>query len=525
MSRPIKRKRTDLALADKVKVVQMLGENKSQTEIAANLGISQSQVSRIAKNQQQILIKWQTNDNPNRKRQRTGKDADVEAALKTWFTSSRGRDVPLSGPLLQEKAKDLAKTMNKPDFKPTSGWFCRWKERNAIVYKRVHGEKKDADEPAAERWITDVLPELIRNYKPEDIYNCDETGIYYRAMPEGTLAQKSESVSGSKKAKDRITALVCTNMSGTDKRKLLVLGKSKSPRCFRGSPPLSVVYDGNANAWMTSEIFRNWLIAFEKDMKRQGRKVIVIADNCAAHPADADANLQHVKLVFLPPNTTSCIQPCDMGIIRNLKCHYRRRVISRIVSEIDSSETQMTANSLAKVITIADAIHMLHQAWLDIKQQTIVNCFKKAGFVPADDNSDCDSDGTDAYDLDDIYDIQPPDALTTEEFEEFVAVDATAPCHGMPTDEEICASVSTTNEEQPVDESADTDSDNDEVAQPPSSAQAMAALKTLRQWMEMGKCTDFSAYYKMENTVQSLVAGARRQKKIRDYFSFTDEKH
>ena len=94
MSRPIKRKRTDLALADKVKVVQMLGENKSQTEIAANLGISQSQVSRIAKNEQEIiLIKWQTNDNPNRKRQHTGKDADVEAALKMWFTSSRGRDV------------------------------------------------------------------------------------------------------------------------------------------------------------------------------------------------------------------------------------------------------------------------------------------------------------------------------------------------------------------------------------------------------------------------------------------------
>ena len=185
-----KRKRTDLALSEQVKVINMLND---KTEIAAKFGISQSQVSRIAKNQQEILNKWHTNDNPNRKRQRTGKDADVETALKMWFTSSRGRDVPLSGPVLQEKAKDLAKTLNKPDFKPTSGWFCRWKERNAIVYKRVHGEKKDAYEPAAEQWIRDVLPELVKNYKPENIYNCDETGIYYRAMPEGTLAQKSES--------------------------------------------------------------------------------------------------------------------------------------------------------------------------------------------------------------------------------------------------------------------------------------------------------------------------------------------
>ena len=38
-------KRTDLALADKVKVLNMLGDNKSQTETAAKLGISQSQVT------------------------------------------------------------------------------------------------------------------------------------------------------------------------------------------------------------------------------------------------------------------------------------------------------------------------------------------------------------------------------------------------------------------------------------------------------------------------------------------------
>jgi len=48
-----------------VKVVNMLSENMSQMEIAVKLGISQSKVSRIAKSQQEILSKWQTNDNPN----------------------------------------------------------------------------------------------------------------------------------------------------------------------------------------------------------------------------------------------------------------------------------------------------------------------------------------------------------------------------------------------------------------------------------------------------------------------------
>jgi len=71
-----------------------------------------------------------------------------------------------------------------------------------------------------------VLPQLIKTYKPDDILNCNETGIYYRAMPEGTVTQKSESVSGSKGGKNRITALVCTNTMGMYKCKLLNLDKA-----------------------------------------------------------------------------------------------------------------------------------------------------------------------------------------------------------------------------------------------------------------------------------------------------------
>ncbi|CAG2193976.1 unnamed protein product [Mytilus edulis] len=57
-------------------------------------------------------------------------------------------------------------------------------------------------------------------------------------------------------------------------------------------------------AWMTSEIFTNWLIKLEKKYLRQQRKVAMIVDNCPAHPHVK--GLKSIKLVFLPPNTTSC---------------------------------------------------------------------------------------------------------------------------------------------------------------------------------------------------------------------------
>ena len=71
------------------------------------------------------------------------------------------------------------------------------------------------------------------NYEPCDIYNADETGIYYCALPDSTLSFLTDKLSGSKRAKSRITVLVTANMDGSDKHPLLVIGKSKEP-CYVG---------------------------------------------------------------------------------------------------------------------------------------------------------------------------------------------------------------------------------------------------------------------------------------------------
>ncbi|CAC5421861.1 unnamed protein product [Mytilus coruscus] len=132
-----------------------------------------------------------------------------------------------------------------------------------------------------------------------------ETGLYYMALPDDILTHKDNDVAGSKKLKDRITTLVACNMTVTDKRKLLVIGKSKDPRCFRGKKSLPVIYKINKNAWITAEIFIEWLREMNKDMCHQNRKRLMLVDNCSAHPKDAADRLEHVDLEFLPPNTTA----------------------------------------------------------------------------------------------------------------------------------------------------------------------------------------------------------------------------
>ncbi|XP_035207901.1 tigger transposable element-derived protein 6-like [Stegodyphus dumicola] len=99
-------------------------------------------------------------------------------------------------------------------------------------------------------------------------------------------------------------------MSGADKKKVLVIGKSTKPCCFKGlsMDSLPVVYRANRNAWMSSKLFKEWLKDWDRELQRQSRKVLLLLDNCAAHPYLDCLNMQ---LEFLSRRTTALIQPMD----------------------------------------------------------------------------------------------------------------------------------------------------------------------------------------------------------------------
>ncbi|XP_071161006.1 uncharacterized protein [Mytilus edulis] len=119
-----------------------------------------------------IRDQYHSNTNPERKRQRSGKPADDEAALTTWFNNARSRNIPLSGPILEGKAKDLAVELGNDDFNPTSGWLSRWKNRNMIVHTKLHGENAHLKD-AADRLELVVLEFLPPN-TTAIIQSCDQ---------------------------------------------------------------------------------------------------------------------------------------------------------------------------------------------------------------------------------------------------------------------------------------------------------------------------------------------------------------
>ena len=121
-------------------------------------------------------------------------------------------------------------------------------------------------------------------------------------------------------------------MAGNEKLPLLVIGKSKKPRAFKNKN-IPLPYKANKKAWMTAEFFEIWLRELDAKLSGQGRKIAMIIDNCPAHPKLDD--LQAMDLIFLPPNCTSVLQPCDQGIIKNLKHHYRKNIVKCMILHIE----------------------------------------------------------------------------------------------------------------------------------------------------------------------------------------------
>jgi len=72
-------------------------------------------------------------------------------------------------------------------------------------------------------------------------------------------------------------------MSGTEKLRPLLIGKSKKPRCFKQVKSLPLGYYAHKKFWMTSEIFNLWLMKLDKKMIAEKRKILLFNYNYSAH--------------------------------------------------------------------------------------------------------------------------------------------------------------------------------------------------------------------------------------------------
>ncbi|XP_061394910.1 tigger transposable element-derived protein 6-like [Musca vetustissima] len=193
---------------------------------------------------------------------------------------------------------------------------------------------------------------------------------------------------------------------------------------------------------MTSNILTNIVEELDSKFKAIGNKVLIFVDNAACHKLSDGINLNNIKIVSLPANTTSLIQPLDQGIIRSLKCQYRKSIVAKQHLHL---ECGFSLEELAKTIDILEALKLVELAWEKVTAETISNCFKKAGSIPGIEINTTDVSDT-------LY-----EALG-EEIDQHIDIDENVECFGEFTVEDIIEQVSCF---QNVDEGLEENSDED----------------------------------------------------------------
>ena len=307
----------------------------------------------------------------------------------------------------------------------------------------------------------------------------------------------------------RITGLAAANALG-EKLPMFVIGKAAKPRCFKDIMTLPCRYRSQAKPWMDSLLFEEWIKDLDMKFVREGRKMVMIVDNCPAHPHLE--GFKSIDLVFLPSNTTAQSQSMYQGVIRSLKAHYRLRAVQKMILAVEMNKP------LPKT-SILDAMLMLESAWDQVSESTITNSFRKAGISnEAQDNAINDNDNPFAdleTAIETLKDKRPNLVPEGVDLTMLLDIDAEVSTNGAkPTDSEILAEVCGTNNAVLNDNDQDDDDEDGAVPTRPNTEeinQAIEILTKLSLYCESGK--DIQAAVQIRSTLafRDLLINKKQQ--------------
>jgi hypothetical protein len=391
-------KRKSLTLEEKIEILDKLEMGEKVTSIAELKNLNESSIRTLKKNSENIR-KTVANGCPlgakRVGRARKSIMIEMENALMFWFEDCVSKNIPISGCLIKERAiqtYNYLKTLDRfamesrdHSFNASSGWLDKLKKRFSLHNIKFTGEQASADVEAAESFKKNIVNIISEGgYSADQIFNADETALYWKKLPTRTYTNNSQRrAKGLKLPKDRVTLLLCSNLSGSCMIKPMIINNSANPRAMKlvSKNNLPVFWRSNQKAWMTQFLFEDWFhncfIPGVETLMRDKNiyfKVLLILDNASCH----QIKLEHpnVKIVFLPPNCTSIIQPLDQGIISTFKMHYTKKAFQVIFSRLERSENRSLIE-VWKEFSILDCVEIVNATCVEIKPSTLNACWKQ----------------------------------------------------------------------------------------------------------------------------------------------------
>ncbi|GFX39186.1 tigger transposable element-derived protein 1 [Trichonephila clavipes] len=203
--------------------IDRLGKEEGSTAIGKHFNLGEPTVRAIKKNEAAIRKSVISGTKLSTKFASYTRDVlleRTERAIAIWIEEQVQRRIPVSGYLIQEKA------LNETCATADEGGAKIFPEELAKIIE--HGD-----------------------YSADQVFNADETGLYWKKLPNRTYIAKDEKTASEHKAsKDRVTLLLCSNASGDRMLKPLLINKSLRPRALKENESKTV-----KDVWKQFSIF------------------------------------------------------------------------------------------------------------------------------------------------------------------------------------------------------------------------------------------------------------------------------
>lgn len=429
-----KRNKQVMPLIKKIELLDKIKNGESMASVAKFFNLNESTVRYIKKCEDKIRRNVKESAFQSAMKTSVCRDPKMEKMekkLNLWIQDQSQKNVPLSSFLIREEAKLLYQYFvrmegensnnSRPVFSASKGWFEKFKKRFCLHSVKSKGEAGLADDKAASTdhkaaladheaaladqevaveghkvvladheaaWhFSSELKKLIseKGYTLEQVFNADETRLFWKRMPSRTCVAKEEtSAPGFKAAKDYLTVFFCCSASGHMLKPMIVY-KCLNPRALKGKNKdhLPVLWKADSKVQITAALFTEWFQeCFLKEVEQYLKskclpfKALLITDSVHEHPEQIKFSHPNVEVLFFPPNIAPLLKPLDQGIITVFKAFYLQHTFSGLLNAM-KTDGSLSVTQCWKNYNIADCVVNIKASVDEMKSSAISGCWRR----------------------------------------------------------------------------------------------------------------------------------------------------
>ncbi|SMN21917.1 similar to Saccharomyces cerevisiae YDR081C PDC2 Transcription factor required for the synthesis of the glycolytic enzyme pyruvate decarboxylase [Maudiozyma saulgeensis] len=326
----------------------------------------------------------------------------VRRILQEWINQSLWNGIPITSPIIQETAHAVWQRIPSKYREGNGSFTYKWIS-NFLAKMDVNVSILDEEMPKIPKiWTFEersYLKEYFSKLPATDVFTLDETFLAYN-LP---LDYAQYEISSIQRKVEVATVMLCANLDGTEKLKPLVVGKYENYKSFRNyfpNEPLSslnqsslgdkmakkfdISYQSNTKSWLTSNLFHDWLVRWDKRLVAYNRKIWIVLDDSCSHRI-INLHLHNITLIYT--SATSKFLPLNWGVLDEFKTRYRIQQYNALI-ELQNKYEEKTKHPYfisfeQSELTMSNAFKFIKNAWDEIPLDTIKANWKSSGIIPS----------------------------------------------------------------------------------------------------------------------------------------------